>query len=126
MGLRDEVRLLGYKTVGGPEDAGKALKDIAPALERLDVNRTGAVVCGLDQHLNYYKMAVASQLVRKGVPLYASNDDARTSRAIGSMALGPVWPSGWRWPPMAGRRLRVSLRGGRGGPPATRGRRRGR
>ena len=29
---------------------------------------------GLDQHLNYYKVTIASYLVRNGCPLFASND----------------------------------------------------
>ncbi len=29
---------------------------------------------GLDQHLNYYKVTIASHLVRNGCPLFASND----------------------------------------------------
>ncbi|CAK9042808.1 unnamed protein product [Durusdinium trenchii] len=35
-GLRDEVQALGYRTQGGPDDAGKSLKDIPTALERID------------------------------------------------------------------------------------------
>ncbi|CAK9042806.1 unnamed protein product [Durusdinium trenchii] len=38
-GLRDEVQALGYRTQGGPDDAGKSLKDIPTALERIDPSR---------------------------------------------------------------------------------------
>ncbi|CAK8998466.1 unnamed protein product [Durusdinium trenchii] len=87
-GLRDEVQALGYRTQGGPDDAGKSLKDIPTALERIDPSSFGAVVCGLDQHLNYYKLALASSLVRNGVPLFASNDDL----------FGQLGPGKHQWP----------------------------
>lgn len=74
-GLLDEVSARGYRTSGGPADTGKSLDDVPAALERIDLDSIGAVVCGLDQHFNYYKLAIASYLVRNGCPLYASNMD---------------------------------------------------
>ena len=110
-GLRDEVQALGYRTRGGPEDAGKSLQDTTAALERLDLNSTGAVVCGLDQHLNYYKVTIASYLVRNGCPLFASNDDlfgqvgpGRSKHQFpgaGSLLMAVAAAAGRRFPPFA-------------------------
>ncbi|CAE7539160.1 PGLP2 [Symbiodinium natans] len=88
-GLRDEVQARGYRTRGGPEDAGKTKEDIAEAIDELgEGNSSGAVVCGLDQHLNYYKIAIAAHLVRHGLPLFASNSDLFGQLGSGSQQ----WP----------------------------------
>lgn len=88
-GLRDEVEALGYRTRGGPEDTGKTKEDIAEAINELgEGNSSGAVVCGLDQHVNYYKIAIAAHLVRHGLPLFASNDDL----------FGQLGPGSQQWP----------------------------
>lgn len=108
-GLVAEMSAKGFQPVGGPADAGqKTLEEVSAKIQSLTGHESdfGAVVCGLDRQLNYFKVAVASQLVRAGVPLFASNEDLYGPLGIGNQnwpgagsVVAAVAAGSGRWPP---------------------------
>lgn len=96
-GLVAELQARGYGSRGGPDDAGRTIEELPEALSRLSgsgpassgVGKMGAVVVGNDRQMNFFKLAVASHLIRNGMPLIAANDDL----------FGPQGPvPGQMWP----------------------------
>ena len=74
-GIMDELALAGIEALGGPDDNGKQLNgkpvDVDPEI--------GAVVCGVDPGLSYYKIAYASValLADPDCLFVATNTDSR-------------------------------------------------
>ncbi len=57
-GICEELDLAGIPYIGGPSEQGRIL--VAKEGEKLQQDsRVAAVVCGLDQHINYYKIQYA-------------------------------------------------------------------
>ncbi|KAL8137326.1 hypothetical protein V2J09_003327 [Rumex salicifolius] len=63
-GLVDELQLAGYTCLGGPEDGKKTVELKANAFFEHD-RSVGAVVVGMDQYINYYKIMYATLCLRE-------------------------------------------------------------
>ncbi|KAF3773904.1 Phosphoglycolate phosphatase 1B [Nymphaea thermarum] len=87
-GICEELELIGLTCLGGPED-GKKMIDLKPDLFVEHDKSVGAVVVGLDQYINYYKIHYATLCVREnpGCLFIATNQDAS-----GHMTDSQEWP----------------------------------
>uniref|UniRef100_A0A453KIK3 phosphoglycolate phosphatase n=1 Tax=Aegilops tauschii subsp. strangulata TaxID=200361 RepID=A0A453KIK3_AEGTS len=87
-GILDELKLAGFECFGGPEDGKKNIMLEANFYFDHDKN-VGAVVVGLDQYFNYYKMQYASLCIREnpGCLFIATNRDP-----TGHMTSAQEWP----------------------------------
>ncbi|ROT35698.1 4-nitrophenylphosphatase [Sodiomyces alkalinus F11] len=79
-GVEDELRAEGVSFIGGTDPALR--RDITPEDfdnladgSALDPE-VGAVLCGLDFHVNYLKLATAAQYLRRGALFLATNTDS--------------------------------------------------
>ncbi|TVU11036.1 hypothetical protein EJB05_44598, partial [Eragrostis curvula] len=70
-GILEELKLAGFECFGGPEDGKKSIKLEADFYFEHDKS-VGAVVVGLDQYFNYYKMQSDSLSTHLFVALLAS------------------------------------------------------
>uniref|UniRef100_A0A8R7UEZ2 phosphoglycolate phosphatase n=1 Tax=Triticum urartu TaxID=4572 RepID=A0A8R7UEZ2_TRIUA len=87
-GILDELKLAGFECFGGPEDGKKNI--MLEANFYFDHDKSvGAVVVGLDQYFNYYKMQYASLCIREnpGCLFIATNRDP-----TGHMTSAQEWP----------------------------------
>ncbi|KAI5671282.1 hypothetical protein M9H77_11646 [Catharanthus roseus] len=87
-GILDELESAGYTGLGGPEDGRKTIEWEQNNLFDHDKN-VGAVVVGLDRHINYYKLQYATLCIREnpGCLFIATNLDA-----VGHMSVMQEWP----------------------------------
>ncbi|GMH05221.1 hypothetical protein Nepgr_007061 [Nepenthes gracilis] len=87
-GMLEELELAGYTGLGGPEDGKKVVELKANSLFEHDKS-VGAVVVGLDQYINYYKLQYATLCIREnpGCLFIATNRDA-----VGNMTDLQEWP----------------------------------
>ncbi|XP_010686609.2 phosphoglycolate phosphatase 2 isoform X1 [Beta vulgaris subsp. vulgaris] len=87
-GILEELDLAGFTALGGPED-GKKMIELKenPFLEH--DKTVGAVVIGLDQYINFYKLHYATLCIREnpGCLFIATNRDA-----VGNMTDLQEWP----------------------------------
>ncbi|XP_047048943.1 phosphoglycolate phosphatase 2-like [Lolium rigidum] len=87
-GILDELKLAGFECFGGPEDGKKSI--MLEANFYFDHDKSvGAVIVGLDQYFNYYKMQYASLCIREnpGCLFIATNRDP-----TGHMTSAQEWP----------------------------------
>lgn len=78
-GLMDEMASMGIEAIGGPNHADKKV-DFSSGDPHMDVDKEiGAVVVGLDYHINYYKVqyGLTCLLENKGCHFLATNTDSR-------------------------------------------------
>ncbi|KAK1310005.1 Phosphoglycolate phosphatase 2 [Acorus calamus] len=54
-GILEELKLAGFTCFGGPEDSNKSIQLKSDFMVKHDEN-VGAVVVGIDPHINYYKL----------------------------------------------------------------------
>jgi len=60
-GLKAELELKGITPLGGVHDSGKHGLELPQDLGQVcEANPVGAVVCGFDRAINYYKLGMAS------------------------------------------------------------------
>lgn len=87
-GILEELELAGYTGLGGPEDGKKTVQLKPNCLFEHDKS-VGAVVVGLDQYINYYKLQYGTLCVREnpGCLFIATNRDA-----VGHMTDLQEWP----------------------------------
>lgn len=87
-GILEELELAGYTGLGGPED-GKKIVQLKPNCLFEHDKDVGAVVVGLDQYINYYKLQYATLCIREnpGCLFIATNRDA-----VGHMTDLQEWP----------------------------------
>ncbi|XP_006660472.1 phosphoglycolate phosphatase 2 [Oryza brachyantha] len=87
-GILEELRLAGFEGFGGPEDGKKNILLEANFYFEHDKS-VGAVIVGLDQYFNYYKMQYASLCIREnpGCLFIATNRDP-----TGHMTSTQEWP----------------------------------
>lgn len=87
-GILEELELAGFTGLGGPEDATKTVQLKSNSLFEHDTS-VGAVVVGLDQYINYYKLQYATLCIREnpGCIFIATNRDA-----VGHMTDLQEWP----------------------------------
>ncbi|XP_047308023.1 phosphoglycolate phosphatase 2 [Impatiens glandulifera] len=87
-GILEELELAGFTALGGPED-GKKTVQLKPGYLFEHENSVGAVVVGLDQYINYYKLQYATLCIREnpGCLFIATNRDA-----VGHMTDLQEWP----------------------------------
>lgn len=87
-GILEELELAGYTGIGGPED-GKKIVQLKPNCLFEHDKDVGAVVVGLDQYINYYKLQYATLCIREnpGCLFIATNRDA-----VGHMTDLQEWP----------------------------------
>lgn len=87
-GILEELELAGYTGIGGPED-GKKIWQLKPNCLFEHDKDVGAVVVGLDQYINYYKLQYATLCIREnpGCLFIATNRDA-----VGHMTDLQEWP----------------------------------
>ncbi|KVI01134.1 phosphoglycolate phosphatase 2 [Cynara cardunculus var. scolymus] len=87
-GILEELKLAGFTGIGGPEDAKKIVQLKANTLFEHDKS-VGAVVVGLDQYINYYKLQYGTLCIREnpGCIFIATNRDA-----TGNMTDLQEWP----------------------------------
>ncbi|KAD0501144.1 hypothetical protein E3N88_44166 [Mikania micrantha] len=76
-GILEELKLAGFTGLGGPEDGKKTVQLKTNTLFEHDKS-VGAVVVGLDPHLNYYKLQYGTLCIREnqGCIFIATNRDA--------------------------------------------------
>ncbi|XP_051128656.1 phosphoglycolate phosphatase 2-like [Andrographis paniculata] len=76
-GILEEVTLAGYTCLGGPEDGKKTIQLKSNSLFEHDKS-VGAVVVGLDRHINYYKLQYGTLCIQEnpGCLFIATNRDA--------------------------------------------------
>ncbi|KAL8214760.1 hypothetical protein R6Q57_004209 [Mikania cordata] len=76
-GILEELKLAGFTGLGGPEDGKKTVQLKTNTLFEHDKS-VGAVVVGLDPHLNYYKLQYGTICIREnqGCIFIATNRDA--------------------------------------------------
>uniref|UniRef100_A0ACD5YJC0 Uncharacterized protein n=3 Tax=Avena sativa TaxID=4498 RepID=A0ACD5YJC0_AVESA len=87
-GILEELKLAGFECFGGPEDGKKNI--MLEANFYFDHDKSvGAVIVGLDQYFNYYKMQYASLCIREnpGCLFIATNRDP-----TGHMTPAQEWP----------------------------------
>ncbi|GMN36685.1 hypothetical protein TIFTF001_006227 [Ficus carica] len=87
-GILEELQLAGYTGLGGPEDGQKTAELKPDCLFEHDKS-VGAVVVGLDQYINYYKLQYGTLCIREnpGCLFIATNRDA-----VGHMTNLQEWP----------------------------------
>ncbi|XP_058202472.1 phosphoglycolate phosphatase 2 [Rhododendron vialii] len=87
-GILEELELAGFTGLGGPED-GKKMVQLKPNCLFEHDKDVGAVVVGLDQYINYYKLQYATLCIREnpGCLFIATNRDA-----VGHMTDLQEWP----------------------------------
>ncbi|KAL6591861.1 hypothetical protein ACP70R_049724 [Stipagrostis hirtigluma subsp. patula] len=87
-GILEELRLAGFECFGGPEDGKKNILLEANFYFEHDKS-VGAVVVGLDQYFNYYKMQYARTCISEnpGCLFIATNRDP-----TGHMTSAQEWP----------------------------------
>ncbi|KAJ9180779.1 hypothetical protein P3X46_008987 [Hevea brasiliensis] len=87
-GILEELQLAGYTGLGGPEDGEKRAEWKSNSLFEHDKS-VGAVVVGLDPHINYYKLQYGTLCIREnpGCLFIATNRDA-----VGHMTDLQEWP----------------------------------
>ncbi|KAF3451903.1 hypothetical protein FNV43_RR07999 [Rhamnella rubrinervis] len=87
-GILEELQLAGFAGLGGPEDGKKTAQLKANCLFEHDKN-VGAVVVGIDPHINYYKLQYGTLCIREnpGCLFIATNRDA-----VGHMTNLQEWP----------------------------------
>ncbi|PKA58666.1 Phosphoglycolate phosphatase 2 [Apostasia shenzhenica] len=87
-GILEELELAGYIGLGGPEDGKKSAHMKSNSLFEHDKN-VGAVIVGLDQYINYYKLQYANLCIREnpGCLFIATNRDA-----VGHLTDLQEWP----------------------------------
>ncbi|KAL4185769.1 hypothetical protein AMTRI_Chr10g232320 [Amborella trichopoda] len=76
-GILEELELVGYTCLGGPEDGNKRIQLNSNFFFEHDKD-VGAVVVGLDQYINYYKLQYGTLCIREnsGCLFIATNRDA--------------------------------------------------
>ncbi|KAJ0989710.1 hypothetical protein J5N97_008066 [Dioscorea zingiberensis] len=76
-GIVEEMELAGFTCLGGPKDAEKTIQQM-PNFRIEHDKSVGAVVVGLDLHVNYYKLHYATLCIREnpGCLFIATNRDA--------------------------------------------------
>ncbi|KAM5588957.1 phosphoglycolate phosphatase 2 [Rosa sericea] len=87
-GILEELQLAGFTALGGPEDGKKTVQLKSNCLFEHDKS-VGAVVVGLDQYINYYKLQYGTLCIREnpGCLFIATNRDA-----VGHMTDLQEWP----------------------------------
>ncbi|XP_030968123.1 phosphoglycolate phosphatase 2 [Quercus lobata] len=87
-GILEELQLAGFTGLGGPEDGKKTVQLKPNCLFEHD-KTVGAVVVGLDQYINYYKLQYGTLCIREnlGCLFIATNQDA-----VGHMTDLQEWP----------------------------------
>ncbi|OMP05193.1 2-phosphoglycolate phosphatase, eukaryotic [Corchorus capsularis] len=87
-GILEELQLAGFTALGGPEDAEKRVHLKSNYFFKHDKN-VGAVVVGLDPHINYYKLQYGTLCIREnpGCLFIATNRDS-----VGHMTDLQEWP----------------------------------
>ncbi|KAF8414283.1 hypothetical protein HHK36_002285 [Tetracentron sinense] len=87
-GILEELELAGFTGLGGPED-GKKKVELKPNCLFEHDKSVGAVVVGLDQYINYYKLQYGTLCIREnpGCLFIATNRDA-----VGHMTDLQEWP----------------------------------
>uniref|UniRef100_A0A5B7BVV6 Phosphoglycolate phosphatase n=1 Tax=Davidia involucrata TaxID=16924 RepID=A0A5B7BVV6_DAVIN len=87
-GILEELELAGFTGLGGPEDGKKTAQFKPNSLFEHDKS-VGAVVVGLDQYINYYKLQYGTLCIREnpGCLFIATNRDA-----VGHMTELQEWP----------------------------------
>ncbi|OVA08272.1 HAD-superfamily hydrolase [Macleaya cordata] len=87
-GILEELELAGFTGLGGPED-GKKKVELKPNCLFEHDKSVGAVVVGLDQYINYYKLQYGTLCIREnpGCLFIATNRDA-----VGHMSDLQEWP----------------------------------
>ncbi|KAG6619744.1 hypothetical protein I3843_09G107800 [Carya illinoinensis] len=87
-GILEELELVGYTVLGGPEDGKKTAQWKTNCLFEHD-KTVGAVVVGLDPYINYYKLQYGTLCLREnpGCLFIATNRDA-----VGHMTDLQEWP----------------------------------
>ncbi|KAM7506375.1 hypothetical protein LguiB_005279 [Lonicera macranthoides] len=87
-GILEELELAGFTALGGPED-GKKMVQLKPNCLFEHDKSVGAVVVGLDQYINYYKLQYGTLCIREnpGCLFIATNRDA-----VGHMTDLQEWP----------------------------------
>jgi phosphoglycolate phosphatase len=87
-GILEELELAGFTALGGPED-GKKLVQLKPNSLFEHDKSVGAVVVGLDQYINYYKLQYATLCIRENPEclFIATNRDS-----VGHMTDLQEWP----------------------------------
>lgn len=87
-GILEELQLAGFTGIGGPEDGKKTVQLKPNCLFEHDKS-VGAVVVGLDQYINYYKLQYGTLCIREnpGCLFIATNRDA-----VGHMTDLQEWP----------------------------------
>ncbi|XP_073148670.1 phosphoglycolate phosphatase 2 [Henckelia pumila] len=87
-GIREELELAGFTSLGGTEDGEKAVQ-LRPNFLFDHDKSVGAVVVGLDQYINYYKLQYGTLCIREnpGCLFIATNRDA-----VGHLTDLQEWP----------------------------------
>nr|GMC47151.1 phosphoglycolate phosphatase 2 [Ipomoea batatas] len=87
-GILEELELAGFTGLGGPADGKKTLELKSGFIFEHDKS-VGAVIVGLDQYINYYKLQYGTLCVREnpGCLFIATNRDA-----VGHMTDQQEWP----------------------------------
>ncbi|KAL7088453.1 hypothetical protein ACP275_13G128100 [Erythranthe tilingii] len=87
-GILEELELAGFTGLGGPEDGKKTVQLKANYLFEHDKN-VGAVIVGLDQYINFYKLQYGTLCIREnpGCLFIATNRDA-----VGHLTDLQEWP----------------------------------
>lgn len=87
-GISEELKLAGFTSLGGPEDGKKAVQ-LRPNFLFDHDKSVGAVVVGLDQYINYYKLQYGTLCIREnpGCLFIATNRDA-----VGHLTDLQEWP----------------------------------
>ncbi|URE21480.1 phosphatase [Musa troglodytarum] len=87
-GILEELKQAGFSCLGGPED-GKKKVELKTNFWFEHDKSVGAVVVGLDQYINYYKLQYATLCIREnpGCLFIATNRDA-----VGHMTDLQEWP----------------------------------
>ncbi|XP_075505573.1 phosphoglycolate phosphatase 2-like [Primulina tabacum] len=87
-GISEELELAGFTSLGGPEDGKKAVQ-LRPNFLFDHDKSVGAVVVGLDQYINYYKLQYGTLCIREnpGCLFIATNRDA-----VGHLTDLQEWP----------------------------------
>ncbi|KAG8385904.1 hypothetical protein BUALT_Bualt03G0093600 [Buddleja alternifolia] len=87
-GIGEELELAGFTSLGGPEDGKKTVHLKPNYLFEHDKN-VGAVVVGLDQYINFYKLQYGTLCIREnpGCLFIATNRDA-----VGHLTDQQEWP----------------------------------
>ncbi|EYU34873.1 hypothetical protein ABFS82_13G138300 [Erythranthe guttata] len=87
-GILEELELAGFTGLGGPEDGKKTVQLKANYLFEHDEN-VGAVIVGLDQYINFYKLQYGTLCIREnpGCLFIATNRDA-----VGHLTDLQEWP----------------------------------